>query len=177
METTYNKLNSSTQILMDKLKYYLETPIYFYGSVQRLDFFPNYSDIDIDIFTENEQSVINKLCHFFGMDKRDIKPVIYRTRRNQTVKGFKTKYENIEKNIYIEISIYREKDKETILTEHNRETPLPYIVVLLLVILKSIYYYFGIIDKEYFLYFKKKIIHLFDSTLPIFIDVGFTRPT
>ena len=171
MERTYNKLNNYNSNLFYKLKEYLDTPIYFYGSVQRWDYFPDYSDIDIDIFADNTESVLNKLTNFFNIDKRKIEPIIFRTRSHNLIKGYKLSYENIRDKLRLEISVYNEKDKEIILTEHNRSMDLPIITVALLIIIKFIYYRLKLIDKDLFNYFKHKIIHMFDNTIPIFVTI------
>ena len=64
MEYTKNKLPIKTQEYLNKMKEFLDTKLYFYGSVQRLDFFPNNSDIDICIFTDNTQTMIQKLSYY-----------------------------------------------------------------------------------------------------------------
>jgi predicted nucleotidyltransferase len=69
METTKNKMNPFAEKFFKKLSDYLDTKIYFYGSIQRNDYFPNSSDIDADIFTDNESSIINKLQNFLGVKK------------------------------------------------------------------------------------------------------------
>ena len=43
------------------LQNYLDTELYFYGSVIRNDYVKNKSDVDLCIFTDNEQSILNKL--------------------------------------------------------------------------------------------------------------------
>ena len=58
METTKNKLTPYEQSFFDNLRNYIEKPIYFYGSIQRDDYFPQMSDIDIDIFSDNEHSTV-----------------------------------------------------------------------------------------------------------------------
>ena len=52
------------KIFFKQLQNYLDTDIYFYGSVNRTDYVPGKSDIDVAIFTDNEYSVITKLQHF-----------------------------------------------------------------------------------------------------------------
>ena len=64
METTKNKMSHFAEKFFHKLKNYLDTKLYYYGSIQRNDYFPNSSDIDVDIFTDNEQSTITKLQNF-----------------------------------------------------------------------------------------------------------------
>ena len=39
MENTKNKLTLNESIFFDKLKKYIDKPIYFYGSIQRDDYF------------------------------------------------------------------------------------------------------------------------------------------
>ena len=53
MEITKNKLTSYEKDFFDKLKNQINKPIYFYGSIQRDDYFPQSSDIDINIFSDN----------------------------------------------------------------------------------------------------------------------------
>ena len=59
-----------------ELKNYLDTELYFYGSVIRNDYVKNKSDVDLCIFTDNEQSTINKLKFYFHIESKDIKKVI-----------------------------------------------------------------------------------------------------
>ena len=69
METTKNQLTPYESNFFNKLKIYLDTPLYFYGSIQRDDYKSGYSDIDIDIFTENMNSTIVKLQNFFNSNQ------------------------------------------------------------------------------------------------------------
>ena len=87
MENTKNKLNSYEEIFFQKLRNYIDKPIYFYGSIQRNDYFPGKSDLDIDIFTENESSTIYALCNFLNLKKSDIKKSIYKV-HNKVVYGY-----------------------------------------------------------------------------------------
>ena len=52
METTKNEIPEYNKIFFEKLKNYLDMKIYFFGSVQRNDYFPKSSDIDVALFTE-----------------------------------------------------------------------------------------------------------------------------
>ena len=71
MEIPANKLTSYEQIFFDDLRNYIDKPIYFYGSIQRNDYLPGKSDIDIDIFTDNEHSTIYSLCNFLNLKRSD----------------------------------------------------------------------------------------------------------
>ena len=78
METTKNEMPKYAKHFFKKLGDYLDTKIYYYGSIQRLDFFPMASDIDTDIFTDNESSTISQLQSFLGVPKYEFRKVVYR---------------------------------------------------------------------------------------------------
>ena len=73
METTKNELPKNAKDFFYKLSDYLDTKFYYFGSVQRTDYVAGKSDIDIDIFTENEHSIITKMQHFLGVSKKEFK--------------------------------------------------------------------------------------------------------
>ena len=64
METTKNNISPYAVYFFNHLSNYLDTKLYFFGSVQRADYFPNSSDIDVDIFSENVSSTLSKMQHF-----------------------------------------------------------------------------------------------------------------
>ena len=155
METTKNELDTYSKNFFLKLGNYLDTQIYYFGSVQRDDYFPGKSDIDVDIFTDNIQSTIIKLQNFFGYEKYKFKKFVYKLHKTKKmVHGYKVKYEDNANNFLTEISIYDEKDKEYILTEHNSKAILPFYVLWLLIILKTFYYKLGILSEDIYTYFK-----------------------
>ena len=49
MEQINNSLPNDVNVFFKELSDYIDTPLYFYGSVQRNDYFPGNSDIDVDI--------------------------------------------------------------------------------------------------------------------------------
>ena len=160
METTKNNLSPFAEHFFNRLRDYLDTKVYFYGSIQRSDYFPKSSDIDVDIFTDNEHSTISKLQNFLGVNRNDFKKSIYRLHKsNQVVRGFKIKYEDTENDFSTEICIYNEKYKEQILQEHLSKTILPFYISFLLVILKTFYYKFQILPRSVYYFFKKLIMN------------------
>lgn len=160
MENTKNEMTIYAQNFFNNLKNYLNTNLYFYGSIQRIDYFPNSSDIDVDIFTDNVSSTISQLQNFLGVKKYEFKGFIYKLHKsNQIVNGKKIKYEVPESNFTTEISIYEEKFKENILKEHNSKLILPFYISLLLIILKYLYYELHFISKNMYKYIKKIIIN------------------
>lgn len=155
METSKNKMSPYATQFFNKLSKYLDTPLYYYGSIQRPDYFPAYSDIDVDIFTDTESGTITKLQHFLGVPKRDFRKFVYKLHETgEMVHGYKVKYADIKNKFAIEISIYNEKYKENVLREHNSKSVLPFYVTILLIILKTFYYRLGILPESLYDYFK-----------------------
>ena len=82
METTRNKLPEKVEVFFKDLSDYLDTKILYYGSVQRADYFEGMSDIDVDIFTDNEHSLMTKLQHYLHLNKKEFKKLIGERRRH-----------------------------------------------------------------------------------------------
>lgn len=148
-EKIQKKLSENQKIFLNALSNYIDDEIYLYGSISRFDYIPEKSDLDVDIFIDNEYSVIQKLCNFLDLKKEQFQKVIYKI-DNVIVNGYKSKYENKDKNLKVELSIYNQKNKELVMKQHNKAKDLPYIILVLLYILKCFYYRLGIIsDKIY----------------------------
>jgi hypothetical protein len=160
METTKNEMPQYAKEFFFKLGMYLDMPIYYFGSVQRSDYFPTSSDIDVDLFSDNESSIIIKLQNFLGLEKYKFKKFVYKLHKTQKiVYGHKVKYEDPSNNFFTEMSIYNEKYKDDVLLEHNSKAILPFYVTILLIILKFIYYKLQILPEETYSYFKKIIMN------------------
>ena len=155
METTHNKISPYATKFFDRLSQYLDTKLYFYGSVQRGDYFPNSSDIDVDIFTDNESSTILQMQNFLKVPRTEFKRIVYRLHRtNELVTGYKIKYKSPRNNFEVEFSIYNERFKRQVLEEHRFKTVLPWYVAWLLYILKFVYYKLCILPKSAYIYLK-----------------------
>ena len=76
METTKNELPQNTKQFFYNLGEYLDTKVLFYGSVQRADYVPGKSDIDVVIFADNDDSLIAKLQHHLHLNKKDFKKIM-----------------------------------------------------------------------------------------------------
>jgi len=160
METTKNEMPSYAKLFFYKLSKYLDNKFYFYGSIQRADYFPKSSDIDADLFTDNEQSTILKLQNFLGVKRYQFRRFVYKLHKtNKVVRGHKIKYVNNEENFITEISIYNEKDKKEVLIEHNSKSNLPFYISFFLIVLKTFYYNLGIISDSNYNYFKKLLMN------------------
>jgi hypothetical protein len=156
METTKNKLTEYEMEFFDKLKNYIDKPIYFYGSIQRDDYFSQLSDIDIDIFTDNIFSTLNLLQNFLNIDKKEFKKSLYKIdKTNTVVPGYKSKYIDEVNKLTVEISVYDDKYKKEILQEHQSKFNLPFYITFCLVILKILHYNLGILPIYYYSRCKK----------------------
>lgn len=159
METTKNVMPEYNNVFFDKLKIYLDTPIYFFGSVQRDDYFPDSSDIDVAIFTDNVKSTISKLQSFLNADNQNFKEFVCRPNtENSLIKGYKIIYKEPARNFKAEICIYDEKYKERALTQHNMKRELPAYATFALIIIKYLFYSFNIMPSEWYIYLKKQIL-------------------
>jgi predicted nucleotidyltransferase len=156
METTKNKLSPYESDFFNKMKNYIDKPLYFYGSIQRDDYFPQLSDIDIDIFTDNVNSTLNLIQNYLSLDKKEFKKSLYKMdKTNHLIPGYKNKYIDEENKLTVEISVYDEKYKEEILKEHQGKFNLPLYITVVLVFLKILHYNLGILPIYYYSRFKK----------------------
>jgi len=159
METTKNKLPQDKQIFFDKLSNYLDLKLYFFGSIQRKDYFPKSSDIDVAIFTDSISSTIIKIQNYLNVKRSDFKKFVWRLNTtNEVVTGYKMMYKNLEKDIIAEFSIYDEKYKPFILNEYNLKKDLPFYATYLLIILKFLFYSLSIIPAEWYIAGKRFIL-------------------
>jgi hypothetical protein len=179
METTKNEMPSYAKAFFYKLSKYLDNKIYFYGSVQRNDYFPKSSDIDTDLFTDNEQSTILKLQNFLGVKRYQFRRFVYKLHKtNKIVRGHKIKYVDKNNNFITEISIYNEKDKNDVLIEHNSKNVLPFYISFFLIILKTLYYNLGIISDANYSYFKKILMnYMIEGEDVEFVGIDILEPS
>jgi len=158
METTKHKLTPEQKKFFDGLSNYLDTKLYYYGSIQRPDYIPGKSDIDVDIFTDNENSTITKLQHYLHVKKGDFRKIVWKVRRNNKLTyGHKLKYK--KDFIKAEFAIYNEKYKPYILEEHNSKVILPFYCIWILNFLKFLHYQLHILPGTYYAYLKRKTIN------------------
>ena len=162
METTKNELPPNAKKFFYNLSNYLDTKILFYGSIQRSDYVPGKSDIDVAIFTDNEDSLMNKLQHHLRLKKKDFKKIIYIIDGN-VVNGFKIKYENKKENIKAEFSIYNDNFKDIIIKQHTKKFVLPAYISVMLYLLKTFYYKIPILPKSFYINAKNWLLNLVDN--------------
>lgn len=185
LKTTHvkNKLLQEEIDFLIEMKKYLGLPIYVYGSLFRIDYFPNKSDIDVIIFSNNIESTVAQLITFLGISKSKIKifkkkVVDKTTHKTKIVWGFKTNYKlellNYTKSYFFhpktfkrfEISIYNKKHKKNIIPNIDVHFNIPLIPSLCIYFLKILYYYF-FFNEQLYKAIKRGIL---DTTQP-FVDI------
>jgi|TARA_B110000093_G_scaffold183426_1_gene234803 hypothetical protein len=142
MEYTNNKLTYSQRSFMNNLSRHIDSPIFFYGSVQRSDFIQGISDIDICIFTENMKTMIMKVCNYLRVEQSSFKQIIWKQKRdNKILYGYKMMYEMNENCGPIEIVLYSKKDQDYIVEDAIAKSSLPWYASLSLYVLKQLNHY------------------------------------
>jgi predicted nucleotidyltransferase len=154
METTKNELPKNVRDFFYHLSDYLDTKFLYFGSVQRSDYVPGKSDIDVDVFTENEYSLMNKMQHYLHVSRHEFRKVAW-ILDDVPVYGYKLKYENKKEDIYFEFSIYNDKFKELISNEHKSKFVLPFYITIILRVLKFFYYEIPLLNKNTFINIKR----------------------
>lgn len=158
METTRNKLTEKQQRMFDELKQTLNNqPIYFYGSIQRVDYICGYSDIDIALFSDDMDSTISRLCGFFHVSKDTAKPFVYVLPHHRMIHGKKMLVNS--ENGKLEIAIFNQSDKDIILQDYAKQMNLSIILLWLLYFVKLFYYVFPILTNTQYKYIKQKLMN------------------
>ena len=156
-----NNLSEYASDFFNRLRDFLHTKIYFYGSILRPDYLQGKSDIDVDIFTENEARTISQMSAFLHIPKKKFKQIILRSNiSNRLIHGNKVMYHDTENSFKVEFSIYNEKDKSEILSNHLSKSNLPTYASLILWILKILFYHLQIISTENYRFLKHKTLSL-----------------
>ena len=75
MEDIKDRLGDYRYNYFTSLQKYLDTELYFYGSIKRFDYFDNGSDIDITVITDNVNSTLSKLQNYLNAKKSEVKKI------------------------------------------------------------------------------------------------------
>ena len=154
----YNKLSEPTRKFIEQLNNYLPNDeLRVYGSILRRDYVDGKSDIDMSVFTDNEQSAISKIAHFLHTKKENFKKIIWKL-NGHMIYGYKIKCDEIT-NINCEIAIYNNTFREILITEQKRPQEWTFLVYFLLYILKLFHYILPILSKQNYAYLKRTIMH------------------
>ena len=171
MEDIKDRLGDYRYNYFSNLQKYLDTELYFYGSIKRSDYFQKGSDIDITVITDNVHSTLSKLQNYLNIKKTEIKKIYQKfyIRSKSIVVGYKIKYEDKERNFLFDILIYDEKYRKSVIENLNDINNLPGYMIVILITIKMLYYSLGIISKDIYLYLKNAIFHMyFNQTICIY---------
>ena len=157
MNTIRDDFPKDVKDFFKRLENYLDTDLYFYGSVNRSDYVHNKSDIDIAIFTDNEYSTITKLQHFLHVKQNAFDKVIWKL-DGKMIYGYKIKCEKYME-IKCEIAIYNNDFKNILIKEISQYNSVPPHIAILLFILKTMYYTFPIISQQTYSSYKRYIFN------------------
>ena len=157
METTKHRLPPYAQTFFDDLSNYINIKLLYYGSIQRSDYIPGYSDIDVLIFTDNEYTTITQMQHFLKLKKSKIKKFVSKI-KGGIVYGYKINYKDPEYKFVAEFSIHNENFKEQVIYEHTLKSKLNYVASIVLTLLKILHYYLDVIGPDNYRYYKHWLI-------------------
>jgi predicted nucleotidyltransferase len=157
MEDIKDRLGEYKYNYFMNLQKYLDTELYFFGSIKRNDYFEKHSDIDVMVITDNVDSMISKVKNYLNSKKTDVKKLYQRFYKfpNKLITGYKIKYD--DGKFSYDILIYNDKYKNELLENMKDMINLPFYIVFCLIILKYLYYNFKLISKNCFVKLKMLI--------------------
>jgi predicted nucleotidyltransferase len=157
MNKIRNDFNPTLKKFFINLQNYLDTELYFYGSVNRSDYVHNKSDIDVAIFTDNEYSIMTKLQHYLHVNPNTFDKIVWKL-EGTIIYGYKIKCDNYI-NSKCEIAIYNNDFKEIILKDMRKYKSIPFHIGILLFILKTLHYTFPILSSKTYSSYKRVIFN------------------
>lgn len=162
-DTIKNRLNDYKYKFLLNLQEYLETPLLFFGSINRIDYFEGSSDIDIAVITDNPISMMAKIKNYLHIHNSKVIK-IYHTFNDDTshslIRGYKLTYKDSDRNWGFDINIYDEIYKKTILQEIYNTNNLPLYITMIMFIIKFLYYKLHMISYSVYYNFKRKLFNL-----------------
>lgn len=169
METTRNPLTPQQKSFFLSLRNFLDTPVYYFGSIQRLDYIPGYSDIDALVFTDNFSEMKYKLTTFLKKDSSDFKRIVKHV-GNQVFVGYKIFFKDPIQSVLAEITVFANKDKDLYLKiQREVKDSVPLGIMLVMYIVKLFYYRLELISNA--TYKKMKAYFLNQDSMREFISI------
>ena len=161
MEKYKDKLDDYKYNFLLDLQTHLNQELIFFGSINRMDYFKNNSDIDIAIITDNTHSVLFKIQHYLNVDKTNIKKIYQQFNKKTTniVRGYKIKYKDVENNFKFDLVVYDEKYRPFVLDNIYKHNTMPIVLSALLCILKFLFYKLYLFPKSFFMQIKNAIFY------------------
>jgi predicted nucleotidyltransferase len=150
MEDIKDRLGEYKYNFFTNLQNYLETELYFYGSIKRVDYISNASDVDILVITDNVKSMLSKIQTYLNINKDKTKKIFqqHSVYDKGMITGYKIKYEIDENGIEFDLLVYDDKFRKAVLQNVYDINNLPFYVITILYILKILYYKLHFISKK-----------------------------
>ena len=171
-----NKITEYQYDFLQKMEQYIGKELIFFGSVTRYDFIINKSDIDISILTDNVDATLKRLQHFLHIKNSKIRKSIQKFHgySDNLIYGYKINYDDKVNNLYLEIIINNEKDKNVIIEFIKDNNNIPFYITFILYILKIMYHYLNIFSNDTFRCIKHYLMGLYfgDSKLDPLITIS-----
>jgi hypothetical protein len=158
MNTIRNDLPPEIKKFFINLQNYIDTPLYFYGSVTRADYIPGKSDVDVAIFTDNEYSMLSKLQHYLHIKRNSFDKIIHKM-HGKIIYGYKIKCKKYT-GIDCEISIYNDEFKDIIIKDKTTNNEMPFYIYILLTILKTFHYTIPLIPEKTYSEYKMLLFNI-----------------
>jgi predicted nucleotidyltransferase len=149
MEDIKDRLGEYKYNFFNNLQNYLETELYFYGSIKRFDYIGNSSDIDIIVITDNVKSMLSKTQSYLNISNDKTQKIFqqHSIYDKGVVTGYKIKYKNDENNIEFDLLVYDEKYRKAVLQNIYDINNFPLYVIVPLYILKMLFYKLKLITR------------------------------
>jgi len=163
MDEIKDRLGDYKYNFFTNLQNYIDSELLFFGSIKRFDFFPNSSDIDIIIITDNVDEMIKKVRDYLQLNKTEIKKIYQRFSKNSggVITGYKIKYNDPTNDCAFDLLIYDEKYREVVTQNINDINNMAPYMVAVLYIIKYVYYRLGLITNSMYLYLKNALFHMY----------------
>jgi predicted nucleotidyltransferase len=163
MEEIKDRLGEYKYNFFKDLQNYLDIELIFFGSIKRVDFFKNASDIDIIIITDNVFSIMSKVQNYLQINKSSIQKIYqqHSVYDKGIVNGYKIKYDDKDTNIAFDLLIYDEKYRTQVMKNINDINHLPLYMVIVLYILKMCHYNLYLVPKSVYVYLKCFIFYCY----------------
>ena len=153
MEDIKDRLGEYKYNFFTELQNYLETELYFYGSIKRVDYIANSSDVDISIITDNVKSMLSKIQTYLVVGKDKTQKIFqqHSVYDKGIITGYKIKYYNDENNIEFDLLVYDEKNRKAVLQNIYDINNFPLYIIIPVYILKILYYKLYLISRRIYI--------------------------
>jgi hypothetical protein len=161
LEHVKDKLNKKQYEYFLELSNILELPLFFNGSITRIDFVKDKSDFDIAVFSDNITFTKMKIEYLFR--NLDVKPkFLFFFINDNPISSYKYALTNKENDIFFDIMMYNKNSLSLMLQQMDAETNAPFYIIIIFIIIKFLHYNLYLINGEIYYFLKQKTWGLFN---------------